>query len=196
MSDPEQNGESAPASSEADTAVEIEAIVRQYEGPLLRYSIRLVNDSSTAQDVVQNAFIKLHRQWKPGFRPSDNLKAWLYRVTHNEAVDHIRKESRLQVLHKKHAERKESECPDGLDCETTDRERRARVLACMRKLHPREQQVLALRLDEGLSYREISRVTGRSEGNVGNILHHAVRKLSADLRKEQTGACLRSEVRS
>jgi len=35
-----------------------------------------------------------------------------------------------------------------------------------------------------LSYSEISEVTGRSQGNVGNVLHHAVRKLSAALVRE------------
>ena len=57
-----------------------------------------------AQDVVQNTFIKLFRKWKKGMQPSNRLKSWLYRVTHNEAVDLIRRESRLQVLHAKHAE--------------------------------------------------------------------------------------------
>jgi RNA polymerase sigma-70 factor (ECF subfamily) len=65
----------------------------------------------------------------------------------------------------------------------TQAEKHDVVLGLMHTLHPREQQVLLLRLEEGLSYKEISRVTGRSEGNVGNLLHHAVRKLSTSLKK-------------
>jgi RNA polymerase sigma-70 factor (ECF subfamily) len=64
-----------------------------------------------------------------------------------------------------------------------DDERKQRVLDLLGKLQPREQQVILLRLQEGLSYQEISTVTGRTEGNVGNILHHAVRKLSQALRR-------------
>jgi len=86
------------------------------------------------------------------------------------------------VLHRKHAE-DVSQCMDGAHCAQPD-ERRAVVLRLLGKLHPREQQVVLLRLDEGLSYREISEVTGRSQGNVGNVLHHAVRKLSAALVRE------------
>jgi RNA polymerase sigma factor (sigma-70 family) len=45
-------------------------------------------------------------------------------------------------------------------------------------LSPVERQVLLLRLEEGLSYKEIAAVTERSVGNVGKVLHHAVKKLS------------------
>ena len=53
----------------------------------------------------------------------------------------------------------------------------------MRCLDPAEQQVLLLRIQESLSYREISLVTGRTEGNVGCILCNAVRKIGASLKK-------------
>jgi len=163
----------------------MEAIVAEYETGLLRYAARILNNPFTAQDVVQNVFIKLFKGWKRGQKPSPRLKGWLYRVTHNEAVDHIRRESRLHSLHDKQAEDPTVTCPDGKNC-PPDEDRKAMVLSLLGKLHAREQQVVLLRLEEGLSYREISEITGRSEGNVGNILHHAVKKLSASL--QQAGA--------
>jgi RNA polymerase sigma-70 factor (ECF subfamily) len=51
------------------------------------------------------------------------------------------------------------------------------VMGAVGRLPEAERQVVLLRLQEGLSYQEISRITGRSEGNVGCLLHHAVRKL-------------------
>ena len=167
----------------------MEAIVAEHEAALLRYATRIVNNPVTAQDVVQNVFIKLFRGWEAGQRPSDKLKAWLYRVTHNEAVDLIRHESRLHELHDRHAEEKAAEevraaeaCADGVHCGTPEEERRALVLRQLRTLHPREQQIVLLRLEEGLSYAEISQITGRTEGNVGCILHGAVQKLARDLK--------------
>ena len=161
----------------------MEAIVSEHETALLRYAGRIVNNATSAQDVVQNVFVKLFKLWKEGMRPSANLKGWLYRVTHNEAVDYIRRESRRRDLHVRHTEQQAIDCPDGLRCAEANQERKQLVLQFLGRLHPREQQVLLLRLEEGLSYREISGVTGRSEGNVGNILHHAVRKLSQELKK-------------
>jgi len=163
----------------------MESIVSEHETALLRYAARLVNSPATAQDVVQNVFIKLFKNWDGHSQPSDKLKSWLFRVTHNEAVDLIRHESRLQVLHQKHAEaRQDDVCVDGHNCPPCHEARRAAVLGHLKRLHPREQQIVLLRLEQGLSYREIADITGRSEGNVGNILHHAVRKLSTVLQQE------------
>jgi len=164
----------------------MEVIVAEYETVLLRYATRILNNPFTAQDVVQNVFIKLFKGWRKGTQPSPRLKGWLYRVTHNEAVDHIRRESRLRILHDKQAEETGDSCPDGRNCPDKG-EKKELVLLHLKKLSPREQQVVLLRLEEGLSYREISEVTGRSEGNVGNILHHAVRKLSESLREAESG---------
>lgn len=161
---------------------DMEALVAEHETALLRYATRLVNNPFTAQDVVQNVFIKLFKNWEPGMQASARLRGWLYRVTHNEAVDHIRKESRRRALHERHTEEKRDDCPDGRHCPMSHDERRHVVLQHLRELDEREQQVVLLRLEEGLSYKAISDATGRTVGNVGNILHHAVRKLSERLR--------------
>lgn len=159
----------------------MEAIVSAHESALLRYAAGIVNDPHAAQDVVQNTFIKLFRLWKPGLQPSDTLRGWLYRVTHNEAIDYLRRERRISLLHVRQAEETPPADPPG----EGHSERLEAVLAGVRKLDPAERQVLLLRLQEGLSYRDISRITGRTEGNVGCILHHAVRKLSRWVRPER-----------
>jgi RNA polymerase sigma factor (sigma-70 family) len=64
-----------------------------------------------------------------------------------------------------------------------DDERHRVVLDHLDRLSPVERQVLLLRLEEGLSYQEIADVTERSVGNVGKVLHHAVRKVSEELKK-------------
>jgi len=161
---------------------QMEAIMTAHEAALLQYATRILRNPTAAEDVVQNVFIKLFRGWQEGWQPSDRLRSWLYRVTHNEAVDYIRRESRLQVLHEKQAAGQPEFCPDGIHC-TPEEERRQEVLRHVGRLEAAEQQVLLLRLDQGLSYREISAVTGRSEGYVGTLLHHAVKKLSASLKR-------------
>ena len=167
----------------ASRTEQMEAIVTEHEAGLLRYAARILNDPVAAQDVVQNAFIKLCRGWTEGLRPSAQLRSWLYRVTHNEAVDHIRRESRRAALHERQAgETPEEVCADGAHCDPAG-DHKALVLSLLRKMHPTAQQVVYLRLEQGLSYKEISAVTGRSIGNVGNILHHTVKQLAAGVRK-------------
>ena len=169
----------------SDRLGQMETIVAEHETALLSYAARILNNPVEARDVVQSVFVKLFQSWKKGTQPSAHLRGWLFRATHNEAVDHIRRESRLRTLHEKHAEQSTVACSNGTDCEAGDEDRRAAVLEQLRKLHPREQQIVVLRLEQGMSYAQISEITGRSAGNVGNILHHAVKKLTESLKKRQ-----------
>lgn len=175
--------DSAFAGESHEQAIEVEAAMAAHEAALLRYAIRILNNPDAAQDVVQDTFIKMCRRWRDGVPRGTALKSWLYRVAHNQAVDHIRKENRLRLLHQKQAEEVPpvyNERPCG---ELHEKERKALALEHVRTLKPEEQQIVLLRLQEGLSYREISRVTRRSEGNVGCILHHAVKKLAMSLKR-------------
>ncbi len=158
---------------------EMEAIVTAHESALLRYAAGILNDPHAAQDVVQNAFIKLFRLWKPGAQPSGSLRPWLFRVTHNEAVDHLRREGRIRCLHVRHAEER---CVTG-NPGVPEEDKLDLVMNGVAQLPATERQVLLLRLQEGLSYREISAATGKTEGHVGLLLHNAVRKLAGFVRK-------------
>jgi RNA polymerase sigma-70 factor (ECF subfamily) len=151
----------------------VEAIIMTYEAALLRYATRMTGNPFAAQDVVQTAFIRLCSHWNGAWQPSPPLKSWLYRVTHNEAVNHLRRESRRQELHAKAAlEQPELAVDDPMEA------RKVKVLEQIDRLKPHEKQVLVLRLQEGCSYAQIADITGRSQGNVGNILHHAVARLA------------------
>ncbi len=176
--DPAIEGGKSSGSVPADFRAVMEVIVAEHEKALLRYAARLLNDSTAAQDVVQNAFIKLFRRGAGSMPPKDQIKCWLFRVTHNEAIDHLRRELRLRILHQKHLDSQTVEQTDGSGDDMTLEEKRELVLKLVARLHPRERQVLLLRLDNGLSYQEIAAATGRSVGSVGNLLHHAVKKMS------------------
>ena len=169
------------AGGAVDAAAWVEAVMTEHEKPLLRYAMRIVNCPGAAQDVVQNVFIKLVRLPEALALNDGHLKGWLYRVTHNEAVDHVRRESRLHLLHERQGEDPVFAAPEAASDPRPHDERVQLVLTEVRRLRPQEQQVILLRLQEGLSYREISAATGRSEGHVGCILHHAVKKLSGRL---------------
>jgi len=179
---PASDGLGKPA---PDRVKRMEAVMAEHETALLRYATRLVNSPVAAQDVVQNIFIKLYRGGYLESVGAPRLKSWLYRVAHNEAVDHIRREARLRELHERHA----GEAPQHVAAEAGEdlsaSERHELVLRCLDRMHPRDRQVVLLRLEEGLSYREIADTTGRTTGNVGYILFHAVRKLGELLKKER-----------
>ena len=160
----------------------MEDIMNQYQGALLRYAARVLNNEEAAQDVVQEAFIRLHGNWDKVQRRGVPIKGWLFRTTHNAAVDYIRKESRRRLLHER-----QSKEPDPYTADCDDRreheERHALVMQHLNILRPREREVLVLRMQEEMSYRQIAAVLHRSEGYVGTLIHTATKKLTQSLRK-------------
>jgi len=164
---------------------DFEALVSRYEGPLLRYVTRILRDADAAQDVVQNTMIKLLKRWKDALEPSPQMSTWLYRVAHNGAVDYIRKESRKRDLHVRHSE----EVKTGETFAMPEIRERSEALelaeSLLGVLSLREQQLVVLKVYEGKSYRELSAITGLGEGNVGYILHHAMKKMAQAARDLQ-----------
>lgn len=158
----------------------LEAVIERHQAALLRYSTRLLNNESFAQDVVQEAFIRLHARWDHVMECGIPLKAWLFQTAHNAAVDVIRRESRRRLLHQRQAEEAEHGFSSD-DGRLT--EQQAQVLRHLNVLKPKEREVLVLRLQEGMSYQEIAEVIQRSEGYVGTLIHSATKKLSQRLRQ-------------
>lgn len=164
-----------------------DAVVAAFQSPLLRYAARLLNNVTLAQDAVQNAFIKLARRVPPAEAPNDEVRNWLFRVTHNEAVDLIRSEESKRRTQERFLKQREIETDGG--CFEADRldEREALVLACLPALPPLQRQVVLLRLQQGLSYEEIGTIIGEKSGYVGNLLHHAVKALAAEVKRREGG---------
>jgi RNA polymerase sigma-70 factor (ECF subfamily) len=159
-----------------------ETIVSEYETMLLRYVARIVRCHEAAQDVVQETFIKLFRNWTEELKPCPQVSSWLYRVAHNCAVDFLRKESRRRLLHIRHAEERAKFTKPNRGKEFEITEAAELAAAALQALSLREQQLVILKVYEEKSYREISDITGLTVGNVGYLLHHAMKRLAVELK--------------
>lgn len=156
--------------------------MEHYQASLLRYATRVLNNEDAAQDVVQEAFIRLHSNLDKIRSRGVQVKGWLFRTTHNAAVDYIRKESRRRNLHERQSKQADlfANDPEALNERT---EKQALVMQHLNSLKPKEREVLVLRLQEGMSYKEIAAVLNRSEGYVGTLIHTATKKLSQSLKQ-------------
>lgn len=163
-----------PAPESLEGAMEI------YQASLLRYATRVLNNEDAAQDVVQETFIRLNANLEKIAQRGVPLKGWLFRTTHNAAVDYIRKESRRRLLHERQSKQSDLFRSDP-EAQTERDERQALVMRHLNALKTKEREVLVLRLQEGMSYREIAAVLKRSEGYVGTLIHTATKKLSQRL---------------
>jgi DNA-directed RNA polymerase specialized sigma24 family protein len=73
-----------PLSRFVTGACEATTLYRELRKPLLRYLVCLGLSTDEAQDVVQDAFLSLHRHLASG-RSQENIRSWLFRVAHNRA---------------------------------------------------------------------------------------------------------------
>lgn len=174
-----------PQTAGAERLDALNELVATYESALLRHAARLTGNAAAAEDVVQNAFIKLIRRWKGPLAPSPPLAGWLYRVVHNEAVDHVRHEARRHELYASHARDRATRQAAEVARPPEPSERAAAAAAALARLPERERLLVTLKVYEDKSYREIAEIAGLSVGNVGFILHHAMKKLARILQGEE-----------
>ena len=148
--------------------------VERYQAALLRYATRLVGDADRARDVVQDTFMRLLSQ--PPQAVDGHLAEWLFTVCRHRAFDVHRKEGRMKYFAEGEAERVTAHEPrPGADLEAA--ETHAAVLRLIDHLPPNQQEVIRLKFQSGFSYKEISRITSLSIGNVGFLIHTAVKSL-------------------
>jgi RNA polymerase sigma-70 factor (ECF subfamily) len=156
------------------------------------YSVALgiVHNSDDARDIVQEAFLKV---WKSigAFEGQSAFYTWLYRIVTNLAIDHLRK-LRPSQPYDDAREREEDEIPgeDNILPQTAglhpgraleSKEIGQAIERALEGLSANHRAVLLMREVEGLSYKEMARAMGCSEGTIMSRLFHARKKMQAAL---------------
>lgn len=164
-----------PLSRFATDSCEATDLYRELRQPLLRYLAGLGLTRDEAQDVVQEAFLSLHKHLTGG-GSQENIRSWLFRVAHNRARNHQQSCARRMG---------EPLDPvfDSVSHEATPEqavlaeEKFRRLDEAIRSLAVQERECLMLRA-EGLRYREIGEVLGVPTSTVADTVERAVKKLA------------------
>jgi RNA polymerase sigma factor (sigma-70 family) len=163
----------------------VRSAVERFQPPLLRYATRLLGDADRARDAVQDTFVRLLAQ--PQAAVEGHLAEWLFTVCRNRVFDINRKESRMMRFAEGAAERVPAVDPrPGAELEAG--ETLAVVLRLIDRLPRNQQEVVRLKFQNGFSYKEISRITQLSVGNVGFLIHTAVQALRREWPADVPGA--------
>jgi RNA polymerase sigma factor (sigma-70 family) len=155
----------------------VSSTLQRFEQPLVRYAQRITGDLETAREVVQDTFLRLCRQQQAAI--DGHLSQWLFTVCRNRALDVQQKERRMSTTldfdqQSGPAATLATAAPDEA-AETRDSA--ARVLEFLDQLPTNQQEVIRLKFQNELSYREIAEVTGLTVSNVGFLLHVGLKEL-------------------
>jgi RNA polymerase sigma-70 factor (ECF subfamily) len=157
-------------------SISLRELFNAEESALLRYAYGIVGQRETAEDLVQEAFLRLHEHWSEVTSP----KAWIYRSIRNLALNYLRDHRRETPMDDK-AEW-QSETPQA-DEELGKMEAVGALRMLMAEMQEQDQQLIAMKYKRQLSYEDISKQTGLSVSNVGYKLHHLLKGLADSLRR-------------
>jgi RNA polymerase sigma-70 factor, ECF subfamily len=174
----------------APSADNLMAVVAHYQGPLLRYVGRMLGNAGDGrEDVVQETFIRLHRQVSGhGVASIKNLATWLFQVAHNLTVDAIRRRGRqpdsIETLTDPTIVEQEpsSDEMDSLS-EAIRQEARQVALRELANLDESYRQVVLLKVVQEMTLRQVAEVVGVSISTVNDRLNQGLTILARRLKK-------------
>lgn len=162
-------------------------LVRRYERPVFSLVFRMVRDRETAEDLAQDAFVKVLNHIDK-YSPEFKFSSWLFKIANNVAIDHLRRR-RLDTISmdgSPHASTAseieattlnlESEQESALD-ELEAKELGSAIELAIAKLRPEYRACIMLRHVEGRSYEEIAATLDLPLGTVKTYIHRARHEL-------------------
>lgn len=165
-------------------------LVRLYDRSVLRIALRILPSREDAQDAYQEAFLKVYRKLGT-FRYQCRFHTWLYRITTNTCLDHLRRRKARREFGVFERDEQAGRSPLQLAADSRPGSSPAQMLgsgeitrriwAAMDKLSARERIVFVLRHYEGMRLRRIGETCGMSEDSAKQCLFRATRKLRREL---------------
>jgi RNA polymerase sigma-70 factor (ECF subfamily) len=166
-------------------------LVHAHDEAVLRLALRITGSQSDAQDVYQEAFLRVYKKLDC-FRFECSFSTWIYRIVTNVCLDHLRKNRNLRESSavKVSADGEEFDLLNQImdhraahnpEQQLMRHELNARILSALERLTPREHMVFELKHFEGIKLRAVGEILNISESSVKTSLMRATQKLRLQL---------------
>ena len=163
-------------------------LVERYKKKVFYLALDMAGNPIDAEDISQEVFLKVYRSFAT-FKRGAKIGSWLYRVTYNASIDHLRRKGAApepvgdEVLEARG--REDAGLPRGgaMDpaAAVESSQLQARITRALEKVSPQEKAVFLLRHYDDLMLKDIAATLGLSIGSVKSYLFRAVRKLQKEL---------------
>ena len=171
-----------------------EELLARYRTPLVVFLYRMVRDRAAAEDLAQEAFLRVFRA-RRSYAPDAKFTTWLFRIASNLALNWLRDgRRRTQELSLDRAEEDERPALDLPDAAATieqqllERERALRIREAVAALPEKQRAAVLLHKYQDLGYEEIARILGCSQSALKSLLFRAYETLRARLAAEAAAA--------
>lgn len=154
----------------------------QHESSLLRFATKILRNHDTAQEVVQDVFVKLWEKFKDEDLGAESQ--WLFAVTRNACFDHLRKTKKPHVDINTFSEQLADET-ESAEKTLEKRGDENQLLKKIESLAPEQREILQLKFAEKKSYAEISKITGMSANHIAVFVFNIMKKLRNDYKEAE-----------
>ena len=166
------------------------SLFERYHAKIYRLAASMVGSSDDAHDIVQQTFIRAFSSLD-GFKQQSSFYTWLYRIALNATTDYRRKQSsklekeavRDRLDHGQGLEKIAAPTEQAPDEQLYRKELAEVIRKAVDTLGQEHREILILREINGLSYTEITEITGLEPGTVMSRLHYARKNLAETLRR-------------
>jgi RNA polymerase sigma-70 factor (ECF subfamily) len=146
-------------------------LYEEYFNKIYRYVALRMGDRMEAEDIAQQVFLNAIKaissfRWK-----GVPFSAWLFRIAHNQVVDHLRKTRKRVSVRLEETLVAGSDDPQEVFGRKLDIER---LNLATKKLTPAQREVISLRFAGDMSVAQVAKFMGRSEGAVKALQHSAI----------------------
>ncbi len=150
-------------------------IIRRYQLKLSHYLHKFIKNPDELEDVLQEIFIKTYRNLN-AFDSDKKFSSWIYRIAHNEALNHLKK-YRRQIIsldeHEMDVVDKKMDIKDKIDASIS----KIKIENALSQLNEKYREPLILYFFEQKSYEEISDILRIPRGTVGILIMRGKEKL-------------------
>lgn len=166
----------------------VESLFQRYQDVLFGFLVSILKESHDAEDALQETFFQAMKGLK-NYREQNQFKAWIFKIARNQAITIIRKRNRYSVQEDphQHAEIQGGEAhSDSLPMEHMAKEESIESLKqAMEQLPDVEREVVILRLQSNLPFKEIAKTMNCSINTVLGRMHNAKKRLKQTLMSQQ-----------
>ncbi len=165
-----------------------ERLTDRYKNVLYNFVYRYIGDMPAAEEVTQEVFLRIYRVASK-FKVIENVKVstWIFKIAYNLSINELKRRKRYLRLLNNHAA--EKEMPDRAQAleAIENRELIKAVMSELSLIPENQRAALLLRVNQGLSYREISKVLDVSVSSVEMLIFRARRHLKQHIKREHKG---------
>lgn len=145
----------------------------KYFDSIYRYIFFKVNQNrQDAEDLTEIVFFKAWEKIEAFDAQAGGFRAWIYKIAHNQVIDHYKKENRQTTLHETVIDEKQN-----LEEKVLQDLEHENALKAIEKLPPDQKEVIVMKFIEGLSNREIAKILGKEENAIRAVQFRALNHL-------------------